>query len=164
MGNEHAATLVVGVDGSAESQQALDWAVHLARATRRMVRAVTVCIFVPPAPTLSIPAYYADPDTIALTHEQLLASAVRQAEAEKLHVDVRTSVLHGEPGRALCAVAEGASALVVGSHGYGAALRAVLGSVSSYCVRHAKCPVLVIPPGATGRAGDEVRTAKADRG
>lgn len=34
--------------------------------------------------------------------------------------------------------------LVVGSHGRGAVTRTILGSVSNYCVHHAKCPVLVV--------------------
>jgi nucleotide-binding universal stress UspA family protein len=34
---------------------------------------------------------------------------------------------------------------VVGSAHKGAVRRALLGSVSEYCVRHAKCPVVVIP-------------------
>jgi nucleotide-binding universal stress UspA family protein len=34
--------------------------------------------------------------------------------------------------------------LVVGSHGYGTVKRALLGSVSSYCAHHAKCPVMII--------------------
>ena len=35
--------------------------------------------------------------------------------------------------------------IVVGSHGYGAVARALLGSVSGGIVRHATCPVLVVP-------------------
>jgi Universal stress protein family len=35
--------------------------------------------------------------------------------------------------------------LVVGSRGHGQVFEAVLGSVSQYCVRHAACPVVVIP-------------------
>jgi hypothetical protein len=44
------------------------------------------------------------------------------------------------------------SALVVGSNGRSAVLAALLGSVSTYCVRNAKCP-FVIPPAA----GEKVR-------
>ncbi|KAF3556416.1 hypothetical protein F2Q69_00010234 [Brassica cretica] len=34
--------------------------------------------------------------------------------------------------------------LVVGSHGYGAIKRAVLGSVSDYCAHHAHCSVMIV--------------------
>ncbi len=52
----------------------------------------------------------------------------------------------GEPGLAIVAAAEelGAEAVVIGSRGRGAIRRALLGSVSSYVVRHAPCPVLVV--------------------
>lgn len=55
-------------------------------------------------------------------------------------------VVEGAPGPAICALAEelGASVIVVGSHGKGFLARTVLGSVSSYVVRHAPCPVLVV--------------------
>jgi nucleotide-binding universal stress UspA family protein len=35
--------------------------------------------------------------------------------------------------------------IIIGSHGYGAVARALLGSVSAGVVRHAQCPVLVVP-------------------
>jgi nucleotide-binding universal stress UspA family protein len=78
----------------------------------------------------------------------MLESAVDRATSEDHPVEVQKSVAHGDAGAVLCAVAAGAPALVVGSRGYHPALRAVLGSVSSYCVRHASCPVVVIPPSA----------------
>jgi nucleotide-binding universal stress UspA family protein len=41
---------------------------------------------------------------------------------------------------------EGAEPLVVGSRGHGALADMLLGSVSTYCVHHAHCPVTVIRP------------------
>jgi len=64
-----------------------------------------------------------------------------------------TRVLHGDhPGKAIVDLAaeEGAAAIVVGSRGRGGIKRAVLGSVSDHLVRHAACPVVVIPVEATG--------------
>lgn len=37
-----------------------------------------------------------------------------------------------------------ASVLVLGSHGYGAVKRLVLGSVSDYCAHHAHCSVMIV--------------------
>lgn len=48
-------------------------------------------------------------------------------------------------------VAADAAMLVVGSHGHGALGRALLGSVSTECARHATCPVVVIPAVAASR-------------
>jgi nucleotide-binding universal stress UspA family protein len=46
----------------------------------------------------------------------------------------------------LCAAAEKhrADLLVVGSHGYGAIKRALLGSVSDYCAHHVHCSVMIV--------------------
>nr|XP_043624306.1 universal stress protein YxiE-like [Erigeron canadensis] len=52
----------------------------------------------------------------------------------------------GDPKVAICNAVEkfNIQLLVVGSHGRGAVTRTILGSVSNYCVHHAKCPVLVV--------------------
>jgi nucleotide-binding universal stress UspA family protein len=59
--------------------------------------------------------------------------------------DAETRVLHGGPGRALCALATelDASLLVMGSRGRGGIKRALLGSVSDHVVRNAPCPVMI---------------------
>ena len=58
--------------------------------------------------------------------------------------EVMTEV--GEPQQAICEVAEKneVTLLIVGSRGRGAIQRAFLGSVSNYCSRNAKCPVLIV--------------------
>lgn len=60
-----------------------------------------------------------------------------------------TAIPEGDPGAALCHLAEelGVDALVVGSRGRGAFKRALLGSVSSYVTHNAPCPVVIIRSG-----------------
>jgi nucleotide-binding universal stress UspA family protein len=62
---------------------------------------------------------------------------------------VETYVERGSPGQVLCDRAKSFSAdvVVVGSRGRGAIRRVLLGSVSSYVVHNAPCPVLVIRAG-----------------
>src|SRR5262245_6850447 len=63
--------------------------------------------------------------------------------------NVEKSVERGAPGAVLCERAEAlrADVVVVGSRGRGAIRRALLGSVSSYVVHNAPCPVLVVRAG-----------------
>jgi nucleotide-binding universal stress UspA family protein len=55
--------------------------------------------------------------------------------------------LTGDAGRALVGETASTGLLVLGSHGRGPVRRALLGSVSADVVRHARCPVIVCPPG-----------------
>lgn len=146
--NQTTGTLVVGVDGSAASQHALNWAVRYASRTKSAVHAVSVCSVPPVSPVVTVPVPPRDVGMADQGNQQMLDAAVHMADPDSYGVTVHTSVIHGEPGPALCAVAAGAPALVVGSHGHGAFVAALLGSVSSYCVRHAQCPAIVIPPAA----------------
>ncbi|WP_422662020.1 universal stress protein [Pannus brasiliensis] len=54
----------------------------------------------------------------------------------------------GEPGEAICRVAEdwGADLIVIGRHARGGISELLLGSVSNYVIHHAKCSVLVVKP------------------
>jgi len=71
--------------------------------------------------------------------------AALQNTGEPLAERMETSVIEGDPGRALCDFANDieATAIVVGSRGLGGIRRAFLGSVSDYVVRNAPCSVVV---------------------
>ncbi|KAF9604922.1 hypothetical protein IFM89_011289 [Coptis chinensis] len=66
--------------------------------------------------------------------------------SSKLVGDVIAEVIEGDARIVLCEAVERhhATILVVGSHGYGAIKRAVLGSVSDYCAHHAHCSVMIV--------------------
>jgi nucleotide-binding universal stress UspA family protein len=67
---------------------------------------------------------------------------------------VERRVQYGVPSEQLARVAEqeDAEMIVVGSRGRGALKAALLGSVSSNVLASARCPVLIVPPGAARRA------------
>jgi nucleotide-binding universal stress UspA family protein len=76
--------------------------------------------------------------------------AVVEQVAAALEVDnVELLVRRGDPGQALCDVANEVSAvaIVMGSRGRGWLRRALLGSVSDYVVRNAPCTVIVTRAG-----------------
>jgi len=62
-------------------------------------------------------------------------------------------VVNGYPAERLADLAdeEGAELIVVGSRGRGAFKAAFLGSVSTSLIGVARCPVLVVPPGAAAQ-------------
>ena len=62
-------------------------------------------------------------------------------------VEYQTRALVGDASSTLAQVTDELDLLVCGSRGRRHALAAVLGSVSTHLVAHARCPVLVVPPG-----------------
>jgi nucleotide-binding universal stress UspA family protein len=70
-----------------------------------------------------------------------------------------TEVVRGSAAPVLTRAAVHADLLVLGSHGHGRLHHAVLGSVSEECVRHARCPVVVVP--APAPAGPRMEPAVA---
>lgn len=59
----------------------------------------------------------------------------------------------GAPGAEVCASARqwGADLIVIGTHGRGGLSRLLMGSTAEAVVRHAPCPVLVVPATAAAR-------------
>jgi nucleotide-binding universal stress UspA family protein len=133
--------VVVGVDGSEASKDALRWGMNYARMVGATVRAVTVWRF-PVAflwsPTPDPEMDLEDPARLALKQ------VVEQVAGDQAQVKIETEVVEGPPALMLLKAAEDADLLVVGSRGHGAFAGMLLGSVSEHCVHQASCPVVVI--------------------
>lgn len=139
--------VVVGVDGSAESVRALDWAVRYAKAVGAGIRAVTAWHYpsaVGPAPVGVAPAAVSDEVEQAKLAE--METALRTAFGGEPTVPVEHKIAYGHAAQVLIDQSKDASLLVVGSRGHGAFTGMLLGSVSTHCVTHAACPVLVVRP------------------
>ena len=69
------------------------------------------------------------------------------ASAAAAGLEARTLVLNGDAAAEICAVAERehAALIVIGAHSGRVLPRGSLGAVSDDVVRHAPCPVLVVP-------------------
>ncbi|CAH9112557.1 unnamed protein product [Cuscuta europaea] len=81
--------------------------------------------------------------------KRIAARVVERAKeicASKSVSDPVIEIVEGDARNVLCEAVERhhASILVVGSHGYGAIKRYVLGSVSDYCAHHAHCSVMIV--------------------
>ena len=133
--------IVVGVDGSAPSTDALRWALGQARLSGAVVEAVLAWHV--PATDGWAPVFDLVED-LTKASERTLADTIAQVAGDGGPVTVEQRVVGGEPAQVLLAAAKGADLLVVGSRGHGAVIGALLGSVSQYCVHHAPCPVVVV--------------------
>ncbi len=139
--------IVVGVDGSELSLQAVRWAAEQARVTKAGLLAVTG--YEIPWTILVAPTYTeADYDRDA---REVLDRAVAEALGPEPAVPVEKRLVQKRPAHALTEAAVGAQLLVVGSHGRGELPGMHLGSVATFCVHHAPCPVLVFRGEHTGR-------------
>ncbi len=139
-------TLVVGVDGSDASKNALRWAVEEARLRRAPLVALHAWeppIIVPdlsPAPTVDLPAVVAEAEQGAT---RILERTVEEVVGEVSGVEIRPVVVEGAPAQALIDAVKDAELLVVGSRGHGGFGALLLGSVSMQCALHAACPVVI---------------------
>lgn len=133
--------IVVGVDGSPSSIDALSWAVDQARARSAVVEAVTAWQY--PVTTGWTVPIAADEDLAGIARE-VLDDAIAKVTGAEPPVEIRPRVVEGGAMPCLLDAAKGADLLVVGSRGHGGFTGALLGSVSQHCVQHAPCPVVVV--------------------
>jgi nucleotide-binding universal stress UspA family protein len=138
--------IVVGVDDSDAARRALAWAIDEANVRHCSVHAVTVWSVDPAADFLWTPS-----DELRQIAEKKLSSTVRLAVDGRDHVPpIVERVVEGPTAKALIDSAQGAEMLVVATHRGERMRKALLGSVSSACVRHANIPVVVVRPELEG--------------
>lgn len=137
----HGGRIVVGVDGSRSSNEAVDWAARQAELTGSTLQLVTAWEW--PMTYGSPIAFPPDYDP-AGGAQRVLDVAVAAVAADHPSVHVDTAVEEGHPAAVLVAASAGAEMLVVGSRGHGEFVGMVIGSVSEHCASNAHCPVLVL--------------------
>jgi nucleotide-binding universal stress UspA family protein len=137
--------IVVGVDGSPSSQEALRWAVRQAGLTGGTVDAVMAWEYPSAIGGYGwAPAAMIEEWDFAEIAAKTLADEIGSVVDANSGVSVRPLVVQGNPAQALLDAAVGADLLVVGSRGHGGFAGALLGSVSQHCVHYAPGPVAVI--------------------
>ncbi|MGI8415493.1 MAG: universal stress protein [Nakamurella sp.] len=131
--------IVVGVDGSPASIDALRWAIRQASLTGATIEAVIGWQYPISSGGYSIAAAT---DWAGNAHTTL-DTAVDEA-AGTPNTEIVRKVVEGHPAQVLVDASAGADLLVVGSRGRGGFAGLLLGSVSAHLAAHAPCPVLVI--------------------
>lgn len=136
--------VVVGVDGSPHSLEALDFAVGHAAARGRPL----TVIYVPEGWRAYVvgPPSGLVPELVAELEKQDARVVSRVEDVLARHPEVHGEVhqVDDHPARALADASQSAALVVVGSRGRGAFAGMALGSVSADVVRQAACPVAVV--------------------
>ncbi|CAJ2652172.1 universal stress protein PHOS34 isoform X2 [Trifolium pratense] len=158
--------VVVAVDGSEESMNALRWALEnlkLRSPTPDSTNAGSFIIFHVQSPPsiatglnpgsipfggpsdLEVPAFAA---AIEAHQKRITDSILDHAFGicSQFNTEVSTHVVIGDPKEKICETVQDlhADVLVIGSRAFGPIKRMFLGSVSNYCAHHAQCPVIII--------------------
>jgi nucleotide-binding universal stress UspA family protein len=137
--------VVVGVDGSHRSADALRWALAEA-ARRRTDLSVVIAYHHHQLESLIGPPGAVDHDSVRKASQALADEMVERAiaGAHLQPVGVEVIAMATSAGHALVDGAADADLLVVGSRGRSSLRGVLLGSVSRHCVHHASCPVVIV--------------------
>ncbi len=137
--------IVVGIDGSTNSQQALRWAVRRAQRTGATVRALMTWHY----PSLYMVPLIGQPVPPAESMEEATAealAAVVDPVAAATDVTIEQVVRQGAPAAALLAECDAGALIVMGRQSDDDGL--LRGSVSRRVSGAAECPVAIVPEGA----------------
>lgn len=138
-GSDHS-RIVVGVDGSESSLAALRRAARMAVALGTSVEAVTVW---------HVPVSFSEYPIALGANPAEDARSVLNTALDTVFGAQRPAWLHGylaegNAAKVLIDESENAQMLILGSRGHGGFVGLLLGSVSSACAEHARCPVLIM--------------------
>lgn len=163
--------LCVAADGTDEALAAMQWAVQrLLDPARRDVVHLAHVVSDPRTPQMAVDATreggvqwspVLEQQQLAAEWRQRLEEQGRQLLLQRFVPPLRASGVAYEVdvlrqrgarsaagiGELLCSTADGMWALLVASHGAG--ILADFGSVAQYCVQHAPCPLVLVPPAST---------------
>ncbi|MFF8594058.1 universal stress protein [Streptomyces sp. NPDC015220] len=145
-------TVTVGLDGSAESRAAVEWAAREAKLLGLPLRLLHVWQPLTQAPLLGA-------ETEQDWTEQLFREVADGLRVRHTGVEVVTEHAAGRPVEVLCQAAREAELLVLGSRALGGVGGFVVGSVGLSVVAHAERPVVLVRAGE--QAADEHESVPA---
>jgi nucleotide-binding universal stress UspA family protein len=140
--------IVVGIDGSPNSERALDWAMRQSAAVRAPLTVITVHE-VPKSYWGGIPVI-GPADEPALESLRQAAEEMTQKAAGRLGdagpASVSVRAVSGFVVKELVDASQDADLVVLGTRAASGFTRLVMGSVSNEVVQHSACPVVIVPP------------------
>jgi nucleotide-binding universal stress UspA family protein len=147
--------ILVGLDGSENSESAMWWAVDIAVESKRSLRLLT-CYALPALIGMGVSAGYVGPMLSSEEHHRT-ALDLMKSKVLKTHPELEIEMFldQGSPVLALLKAATDASMIVIGTKGVGSGHALLMGSVSYAIAHRAECPVVLVPETAkrtsTGR-------------
>lgn len=132
--------IVVGVDGSRQSQRALRWAAHFAAIFGARLDVVSCWEYPPSYGWAAIAPEWSPSQDMA----KVLEDTVQAVFGSQPPQGMQLQVLEGGAAKVLLNACEGAVMLVVGSRGHGGFAGLLLGSVSASVAEHSSCPVFIV--------------------
>ncbi|AGA68172.1 universal stress protein UspA-like protein [Desulfitobacterium dichloroeliminans LMG P-21439] len=138
--------ILVPVDGSANSDKAIRYALTLAEGKADLLIFLNIQ-----------PNYNNAPNVKRFATQEQIKDMQEDASKEVLDhaleiakdsaVPIQTKMRIGDPGREICAEAEESAIdnIVMGYRGLGAVKRAILGSVATHVLHETPCPVTIVP-------------------
>lgn len=139
--------IVVGLDGSPNSQRALDWALSHAGALNTSLTAIAVH---------QVAKSYWGHDPVVGAGDVTQVEQLQRSAEEMTHrslsqltgakpASVQVRAVNGFVVEQLVDASRDADELVLGSRSTSGLERLVMGSVSHEIVQHSKCPVVIVP-------------------
>lgn len=156
--NPFTGRVVIGVDGSGHSHDAVRWGASYA--TRLRAEVALVLAWEMPVTTVHAMGY--DPaivDSAREAGQQTLGEAASVLRQTSPDVVAHTVLVPGGASGALIRASHEARCVVVGTRGHGALANLLLGSTSDAVAAQSTCPVFVVPEGARWQPGDRVLLA-----
>ncbi|XP_060215459.1 universal stress protein A-like protein [Lycium barbarum] len=145
--------MIFSLDDSDHSYYALEWTLDHFFPSPSTSNFKLIIVHAKPNPTSVIAlAGPGTTDMVTLVETDIKKAAQKTIDKSKELcktkgvANVVCEILEGDARNVICEAVERhhASILAMGSHGYGAFKRAVLGSVSDYCSHHAHCSVMIV--------------------
>jgi len=154
--------ILVGIDGSENSESAMWWAVNIAVESNRSLRLLT-CYSLPALVGMGVSAGYVGPmlsseEVRAADDHNRAALDLMKSKILKTHPEIKieTFLDQGSPVMALLKASDDVSMIVIGTKGVGSGHALLMGSVSYAIAHRAECPVILVPESAKRTAAGRV--------
>ncbi|MCF2587035.1 universal stress protein [Brevibacterium sp. UCMA 11752] len=136
--------VVVGIDGSPPSRNALAWAIQEAKSLDKPIRLVGAYT-IPSVAAAAIDVSYVPIDDTSIRAAVTNTLKEAAAEVKSAGVPVEAVIEIGDAAGVLIDESKSGSLAVVGSRGRGGFAGRLLGTVSSALPAHSACPTVVVP-------------------